>query len=109
MDKNEIRKHLILFEEECECRGYPILDLQVEEWLPGLVVDRFIIRFIADWMRNTDMYETYKMLREILKESVSEEANRAVSGIVPEFSPAVMEEVRQERLAARKKPVFVPN
>ncbi|MDR1964173.1 MAG: hypothetical protein LBQ50_10375 [Planctomycetaceae bacterium] len=109
MDKNEIRKHLVHFEEECERRGCPILDLRVEEWVPGLVEDRFIVRFTADWRRDTNMYETHIMLRKILKESVSEEANRAVLGMVPEFSPDVMEEVRQKRLAARKKPVFVPN
>jgi hypothetical protein len=96
----QLESQLQPFIDECERRGYPITDVQLVESIPG-VYNSFALEFIADWAKDMGRIEAMHIIRTVLHETTPEDVHQFIYGIVPDFSPRILEQIRAENKIAR--------
>jgi hypothetical protein len=82
MDRAKLERKLHLdFKNGCLNKGYPLVDICLEEAYPGDSSTSFIVNIIADWVKDMDCSNALDILIDILWDTTEFEYREAIFAI----------------------------
>lgn len=81
MDREELKKELIKFQEKCAEKGKQLKDLCIGEAFPGDQSTSYIIQVTAPWVDNMACNEALDFLFDVLWDTTTEEVRQKIFSI----------------------------
>lgn len=78
MDRNTLRQRLSAFLALGRQEGKPFEIVRIDDAIPGIAADTFILRIVAPWAANSSWYEATDELLALLWRSTDVETRRAI-------------------------------
>lgn len=81
MDRDELKRLLQPFRDECEKQGRPLKEIQLKEAFPGDISTSYILQISADWIEEIPAWDAIDFLFDILWKTADEEVRKHVFSI----------------------------